>query len=49
MRKTAQSTMPPRTSYVLTEVRRALAPIIEAIAMWGERSLPARTVPCGED
>lgn len=49
VRKTVQSTMPPRTSYVLTEAGRALEPIIEAIAMWGERYLPDRTVPCGED
>jgi len=38
--KTVQSTMPPRTSYALTEAGQALKPIIEAIGAWGERYLP---------
>jgi DNA-binding HxlR family transcriptional regulator len=35
--KTVQSTMPPRTSYALTEAGQALRPVIEAMAAWGER------------
>src|ERR1700681_3479566 len=31
LRKTVQSTMPPRTSYALTAAGHALAPIIDAI------------------
>jgi len=46
--KTVQSTMPPRTSYELTEAGRALAPIIVAIAAWGERYLPDETAACEE-
>lgn len=48
VRKTVQSTMPPRTSYALTEAGRALDPIVEAIAAWGERYLPDHTPPCNE-
>jgi DNA-binding HxlR family transcriptional regulator len=40
LHKTVQSTMPPRTSYELTAAGHALAPIIDAIATWGERYLP---------
>ncbi len=40
LHKTVQSTMPPRTSYELTAAGRALEPIIEAIAAWGDRYLP---------
>ncbi len=35
--KTVHSTMPPRTSYALTEAGRALAPVLEAIRDWAER------------
>ena len=37
VRKTVQSTMPPRTSYELTEAGCALRPVIEALAAWSER------------
>ena len=47
LRKTVQSTMPPRTSYELTEAGHALQPIIEGIAAWGERYMPDRAAPCG--
>ncbi len=40
LHKTVQSTMPPRTSYELTAAGHALAPIIDAIAAWGELHLP---------
>jgi DNA-binding HxlR family transcriptional regulator len=35
--KTVHSTMPPRTSYALTEAGQALAPVLDAIATWAER------------
>ena len=35
--KTVQSTMPPRTSYELTEAGAALRPVIEALSAWSER------------
>ncbi len=37
--KTVHSTMPPRTSYELTESGRALKPILEAIASWSSEHL----------
>jgi DNA-binding HxlR family transcriptional regulator len=37
VRKTVHSTMPPRTSYELTEAGAALRPVIEALAAWAER------------
>jgi DNA-binding HxlR family transcriptional regulator len=37
VRKTVQSTMPPRTSYELTEAGAALRPVIVALAKWSER------------
>jgi DNA-binding HxlR family transcriptional regulator len=46
LRKTVQSTMPPRTSYELTEAGHALAPIIDAITAWGERYLPDAIPTC---
>lgn len=49
VRKTVQSTMPPRTSYELTEAGRALGPIIVSIAAWGERFLPDLPADCEED
>src|SRR5215472_1250771 len=39
LRKTIHSTMPPRTSYELTESGRALRPVVEAIAAWAERHM----------
>ncbi len=39
--KTIHSTMPPRTSYELTESGRALKPVLEAITQWSERHLPS--------
>lgn len=38
--KTVHSTMPPRTSYELTESGRALKPVIDEIEAWGEKYLP---------
>lgn len=38
--KTIQSTMPPRTSYALTESGWALQKVIEAIDLWGKQYLP---------
>lgn len=35
--KTIHSTMPPRTSYDLTEVGRALKPVLDAIKAWSEK------------
>jgi len=46
VRKTVQSTMPPRTSYALIEAGRALDPIVDAIAAWGERYLPDAPAGC---
>ncbi len=40
--KTIQSTMPPRTSYELTEAGRALQPVLAAIASWSQRYMPDR-------
>ena len=37
--KTIHSTMPPRTSYELTEAGLALRPILDAITDWSERHL----------
>ena len=37
--KTIHSTMPPRTSYALTEAGLALKPVLEAIAQWSETHL----------
>lgn len=38
--KTIHSTMPPRTSYKLTEAGEALEPILLAIGQWSEKYLP---------
>jgi len=38
--KTVHSTMPPRTSYELTDSGRALQPVIDAIEAWSEAHLP---------
>jgi DNA-binding HxlR family transcriptional regulator len=40
VRKTVQSTMPPRTSYELTDAGRALKPVIAAIEGWSKRYGP---------
>ncbi len=37
--KTVHSTMPPRTSYELTESGRALGPILDAITAWSAKHL----------
>ena len=37
VKKTVQSIMPPKTSYELTEVGRALEPVIEAIEAWSAK------------
>ena len=49
VRKTVQSTMPPRTSYELTEAGHALGPIIGSIAEWGERYLPDLPADCSAE
>ena len=38
--KTIHSTMPPRTSYALTEAGLALSPVLEAITKWSGKYLP---------
>ena len=43
--KTVHSTMPPRTSYALTEAGRALAPVLDAIAAWSHKYLPDLGAP----
>jgi DNA-binding HxlR family transcriptional regulator len=37
--KTVHSTMPPRTSYELTDAGRALSPVLEAIEAWSDKYL----------
>lgn len=46
--KTIHSTMPPRTSYDLTEAGRALEPILDSITAWSRKHLPAAAAadPC---
>lgn len=39
LEKTVHSTMPPRTSYALTESGQALQEVVEAIDRWGKRFL----------
>lgn len=39
--KTVQSTMPPRTSYQLTEAGIALQSVVNAIDCWARNNLPA--------
>ena len=50
--KTIHSTMPPRTSYELTEAGRALKPVLEAITQWSGKYLPVvkpeEACPCIE-
>ena len=38
--KTIHSTMPPRTSYELTDCGRALKPVLDAIESWSREWLP---------
>jgi DNA-binding HxlR family transcriptional regulator len=47
--KTVHSTMPPRTSYALTEAGQALAPVLQAIATWAERFVPDPATTCDEE
>lgn len=48
VRKTIHSTMPPRTSYELTEAGLALRPVIDAIAAWSERYVSDQPHDCAE-
>lgn len=43
--KTVHSTMPPRTSYVLTPSGDDLRPVVEAMSAWAERHLNPKK-PC---
>lgn len=44
--KTVHSTMPPRTSYVLTAAGEDLRPVVESLNAWAERHLnPKRPCP----
>lgn len=47
--KTVHSTMPPRTSYELTEAGRALKPVLDEIEAWSKRYLPAGKCPEAAD
>ena len=47
--KTIHSTMPPRTSYELTEAGLALKPVLEAVTEWSGKYLPALQECPGED
>jgi DNA-binding HxlR family transcriptional regulator len=38
--KTVHSTMPPRTSYELTDSGRELITVVQAIRAWSEKNLP---------
>lgn len=40
--KTVHSTMPPRTSYALTEAGLALKPILNSIAEWSDKYLSSK-------
>ena len=42
--KTVHSTMPPRTSYVLTPSGDALRPVVDAMSAWAERHLNPKKV-----
>lgn len=44
VKKTIHSTMPPRTSYELTEAGRGLGPALQEIEAWSEKYLSAREV-----
>jgi DNA-binding HxlR family transcriptional regulator len=43
--KTVHSTMPPRTSYVLTPSGEDLKPVIDALNVWADKHLNSRN-PC---
>jgi DNA-binding HxlR family transcriptional regulator len=43
--KTVHSTMPPRTSYELTDAGRALTPVLKAIEEWSSVYLPVIEPP----
>jgi len=43
--KTVHSTMPPRTSYELTEAGLQLRPVLKAIEVWSDKNLPAIEPP----
>jgi DNA-binding HxlR family transcriptional regulator len=47
--KTVHSTMPPRTSYALTEAGQALAPVLDAIATWAERFITEAAPACEDE
>ncbi len=47
VKKTVHSTMPPRTSYELTEAGHGLQPALEAIESWSEKYLADKDL--GED
>ncbi len=47
--KTVHSTMPPRTSYALTEAGLALAPVLDAIATWAERYVTEPAPACVDE
>ena len=47
--KTIHSTMPPRTSYELTEAGHALKPILAAITEWSGKHLSSEQSPCQTD
>ena len=47
--KTVHSTMPPRTSYALTEAGHALAPVLDAIATWAERFITEPQAACAAE
>jgi DNA-binding HxlR family transcriptional regulator len=47
--KTVHSTMPPRTSYALTEAGLALAPVLDAIATWAERYVTEPAPACEDE
>ena len=48
--KTIHSTMPPRTSYELTEAGLALRPVLDAVTEWSAKYLPtldtSQECPC---
>ena len=46
VRKTVHSTMPPRTSYELTEAGLGLRPVLASIAQWSERYMPEPPSGC---
>lgn len=45
VQKTVHSTMPPRTSYVLTPAGADLRPVVEALGAWADKHLNVKR-PC---